>query len=85
MVDCQYGNSVELAAGRAFWFTCMILTLRLTYQVQILPQYILFNKPGWVNNTYLPLINPARFWKTPPCNWSSAPLSRANTLRWASG
>lgn len=44
-------------AGRSFWFTCMILTLMLPSQVQIIPQYIFFSKIDWVN-TYLPLIIP---------------------------
>jgi multiple sugar transport system permease protein len=52
-----YGFARVRFAGRAFWFTCMILTLMLPYQVQIIPQYILFNKLGWVN-TYLPLLVP---------------------------
>ncbi|HLF01506.1 MAG TPA: ABC transporter permease subunit [Anaerolineales bacterium] len=60
MTYCQYGNSVERAAGRAFWFTCMILTLMLPYQVQFISQYILFNKLGRVN-TYLPLLVPRFF------------------------
>lgn len=44
-------------AWRGFWFTCMILTLMLPAQVQIIPQYIFFSKIGWVNS-YLPLIIP---------------------------
>lgn len=43
--------------GRGFWFTCMILTLMLPSQVQIIPQYIFFSKIGWINS-YLPLIVP---------------------------
>jgi multiple sugar transport system permease protein len=35
----------------------MILTLMLPAQVQLVPQYIMFNKLGWVN-TYLPLVIP---------------------------
>jgi len=42
---------------RNVWFTCMILTLMLPRQVLLIPQYILFNKLGWVN-TFLPLIVP---------------------------
>lgn len=44
-------------AGRSIWFTLMILTLMLPGQVLMIPQYILFNKLGWVNS-YLPLIIP---------------------------
>lgn len=43
--------------GRGFWFICMILTLMLPSQVQIIPQYIFFSKIDWVNS-YLPLIVP---------------------------
>jgi multiple sugar transport system permease protein len=43
--------------GRSFWFTCMILTLMLPSQVQLIPQYIMFNKLDWIN-TYLPLLVP---------------------------
>jgi multiple sugar transport system permease protein len=35
----------------------MILTLMLPRQVLLIPQYVLFNKMGWVN-TFLPLIVP---------------------------
>ena len=43
--------------GRAFWYSCMFLTLMLPYQVVMVPQFILFHKLGWVN-TFLPLIVP---------------------------
>ena len=43
--------------GRAFWYSCMFLTLMLPYQVVMVPQFILFFKLGWIN-TYLPLIVP---------------------------
>jgi len=52
-----YGFARLRFAGRGFWFTCMILTLMLPHQVQIIPQYILFSKLDWVN-TYLPLLVP---------------------------
>jgi multiple sugar transport system permease protein len=52
-----YGFSRVRFFGRTFWFTCMILTLMLPAQVQLIPQFILFNKLGWVN-TYLPLLIP---------------------------
>ncbi|MFZ6026682.1 MAG: carbohydrate ABC transporter permease [Chloroflexota bacterium] len=52
-----YGFARIRFAGRTFWFTCMILTLMLPGQVQLIPQYILFSKLGWVN-TYLPLLVP---------------------------
>lgn len=52
-----YGFSRIKFFGRGFWFTCMILTLMLPSQVQIIPQYIFFSKIGWINS-YLPLIIP---------------------------
>lgn len=47
-------------AGRRFWFVCMLLTLMLPTQVQIIPQYIVFSNLGWVN-TFLPLVVPKFF------------------------
>lgn len=52
-----YGFARIKFVGRSFWFTCMILTLMLPSQVQIIPQYIFFSKIGWIN-TYLPLLIP---------------------------
>lgn len=52
-----YGFARIKFKGRNIWFTCMILTLMLPRQVLLIPQYILFNKMGWVN-TFLPLIVP---------------------------
>lgn len=52
-----FGFSRVKFAGRSFWFVCMILTLMLPSQVQIIPQYIFFSKIGWINS-YLPLIVP---------------------------
>jgi multiple sugar transport system permease protein len=52
-----YGFARTRFIGQNFWFTCMILTLMLPTQVQIIPQYILFQNLGWIN-TYLPLIIP---------------------------
>lgn len=40
-----------------FWFTIMLGTLMLPLHVKLIPQYIMFNKFGWVG-TYLPLIIP---------------------------
>ncbi len=52
-----YGFARVSFKGRGFWFTCMILTLMLPSQVQLIPQYIMFNKLDWIN-TYLPLLVP---------------------------
>jgi multiple sugar transport system permease protein len=47
-------------AGRSFWFTCMMLTLMLPVQVQIIPQYIIFSWLDWIN-TFYPLLLPRFF------------------------
>ncbi len=52
-----YGFARIRFFGNKFWFTCMILTLMLPSQVQLIPQYIFFNQLGWIN-TYLPLLIP---------------------------
>ncbi|PNV61638.1 ABC transporter permease [Clostridium sp. chh4-2] len=43
--------------GKSFWFSCMLLSMMLPFQVIMIPQYILFNKIGWVGS-YLPIIMP---------------------------
>ena len=55
-----YGFARVRFVGRDFWFACMIATLMLPIQVQLIPQYILFNALGWVN-TFLPLTVPRFF------------------------
>lgn len=46
--------------GKNFWFACMISTLMLPAQIQIIPQYIMFSRLGWIN-TFLPLLVPRLF------------------------
>lgn len=46
--------------GKGFWFSCMLLSMMLPFQIIMIPQYILFNNLGWVG-TFLPLIVPAFF------------------------
>ena len=46
---------------RALFF-CMIITMMLPGQVIMIPQYIIFNKLGWVN-TMLPIVVPSWFAK----------------------
>ena len=46
--------------GSKLWFACMMLTMMLPFQVLMVPQYLLYNKLGWVG-TYLPLIVPFFF------------------------
>jgi multiple sugar transport system permease protein len=42
---------------KTLWFSIMLLTIMLPFHVVVVPQYILFNKLGWVD-TFLPLILP---------------------------
>ena len=53
-----FGFSRVHFRGRAFWYSCMFLTLMLPFQVVMVPQFVLFHRLGWVN-TFLPLIVPA--------------------------
>lgn len=63
VVSCPlvaYGFArTEFRFKRAWFFTIMI-SLMLPAQVVMVPQYIMFNKLGWIN-TYLPLIVPLWF------------------------
>jgi multiple sugar transport system permease protein len=43
--------------GRNLWFSLMLMTLMLPYQVTLIPQYVLFLNLGWVD-TFLPLVVP---------------------------
>lgn len=55
-----YGFARLRFRGKSFWFTCMLMTLMLPTQVQIIPQYILFSRLDWIN-TFLPLLVPRFF------------------------
>lgn len=55
-----YGFSRIRFIGRRLWFVCMMLTLMLPFEMVMIPQYIMFNKFGWID-TYLPLILPTFF------------------------
>jgi multiple sugar transport system permease protein len=52
-----YGFARLRFAGQKVWFTLMIMTLMLPVQVQVIPEYILFAKLGWLN-TFWPLLLP---------------------------
>ncbi len=52
-----FGFTRTRFVGRQFWFAVMMSTLLLPVQVQIIPQYIVFTKLGWLN-TFLPLLLP---------------------------
>jgi ABC-type glycerol-3-phosphate transport system permease component len=55
-----YGFARLRFPGRGLWFTCMLLTLMLPYQVLIIPQYVFFTKLQLVN-TFYPLLLPRFF------------------------
>lgn len=55
-----YGFARIPFKGRNIWFTAMMVTLMLPFQVQIIPQYIMFNTLNWIN-TFYPLIVPKFF------------------------
>lgn len=46
--------------GKKFWFTLMIATMLLPGQVVMIPQYLIYNRIGWVG-TMLPLTVPHFF------------------------
>jgi multiple sugar transport system permease protein len=52
-----YGFARLRFVGRRFWFTMMLMTLMLPIQVQVIPEYILFAKLGFLN-TFWPLLLP---------------------------
>ena len=46
--------------GRNIWYSMMLLTMMLPFQVIMIPQYIIFHRLGWVG-TILPLVVPNFF------------------------
>jgi multiple sugar transport system permease protein len=42
---------------RTLWFSIMLMTIMLPIHVVVVPQYILFNRLGWVD-TFIPLVLP---------------------------
>lgn len=55
-----YGFARIKFVGKNLWFVFMMITLMLPFEMVMIPQYIMFNKFGWVD-TYLPLILPTFF------------------------
>ncbi|WP_199621168.1 carbohydrate ABC transporter permease [Paenibacillus alkalitolerans] len=47
-------------AGKAFWFSILMLTMMLPWEVTMIPQYVLFSKLGWLNSIK-PLVIPTYF------------------------
>jgi multiple sugar transport system permease protein len=52
-----YGFARIDFAGKRIWFMVMLGTLMLPDQVRMIPQYIVFDRLGWVN-TFYPLLLP---------------------------
>ena len=60
VVSCPlvaYGFARTEFRFKNFWFFTIMISLMLPSQVVMVPQYIMFNKLGWIN-TYLPLVLP---------------------------
>ena len=55
-----YGFARCRFALKGFWFGCMLVAMMLPFQMIMIPQYILFNKMGWVGS-FLPIIVPQWF------------------------
>lgn len=55
-----FGFSRLRFKGRKFWFSMMLLSMMLPFQIIMIPQYIIFHNLGWVG-TILPLILPNFF------------------------
>lgn len=55
-----YGFARIEFKGRKLWFTAMLCTMMLPAQIILVPQYIIYNRLGWVG-TYLPLLLPHFF------------------------
>jgi multiple sugar transport system permease protein len=52
-----YGFARVDFVGKRLWFMVMLATLMLPDQVRMIPQYIVFDKLGWIN-TFYPLLLP---------------------------
>jgi multiple sugar transport system permease protein len=52
-----YGFARLRFTGQRFWFALMMVTLMLPVQIQVIPEYILFAKLGWLNS-FWPLLLP---------------------------
>lgn len=55
-----YGFARTRFVGKNFWFVCMMMTLMLPSQVQVIPQYIMYSRFGWID-TFRPLLVPRFF------------------------
>jgi multiple sugar transport system permease protein len=55
-----YGFTRQKVRFRNFWFMTVMISMMLPGQIVMIPQYIIFQKLGWVN-TFIPLILPSFF------------------------
>lgn len=55
-----FGFSRLRFKGKKVWFSMMLLTMMLPFQIIMIPQYIIFHNLGWVG-TILPLVVPSFF------------------------
>lgn len=55
-----YGFARFEFRGRGFWFFLMLTTMMLPGEVTLIPQYLIFNRLGWIDS-FKPLIVPAYF------------------------
>lgn len=55
-----FGFSRLKFKGRNIWFSLMLLTMMLPFQIIMIPQYIIYHNLGWVG-TILPLVLPNFF------------------------
>ncbi|MCZ8515007.1 carbohydrate ABC transporter permease [Paenibacillus filicis] len=58
-----YGMARIPFKGKAFWFSCVMMTMMLPNDVTIIPQYVMFAKLGWLSS-FKPAIIP-HFFGTP--------------------
>ncbi len=56
----SFGFGRLVFPGRKFWFSCMMMTMMLPFQVVMIPQFVIFQKLNWIN-TVLPLTIPYFF------------------------
>lgn len=56
-VVCAYALARLQFPLRRFWFAVMLVSMMLPFHVTLVPQYVLFNKLGWVGSV-LPIVVP---------------------------
>lgn len=56
----SYGFARIPFKGKGFWFACVLITMMTPQEIIMVPQYLWFNKLGWIN-TILPIVVPTFF------------------------